>query len=195
MREGLTPDPLEQVFTVVRDWGQLHGWPLWPADDTEKKRFFVRFCSERGFLTLLADPQGRLEGFLFFYRSHQFEGMDVQRPEPAGKYVVCDVFWIRPDLTRTDAADRLIRKAVTENRDKILGAEKIVFFREWNGFNPVIYDFPAFFRRFYGKRRIEHSTAAAGFTVHNGHSPERDRRQGPGTAGTFKTCGGSPGLD
>lgn len=149
MAEGFKgPLAFEECWRIVRDWKELHGFDLWPADDSEKIRKFLEFCYSTGLLTLLTDSQGRLEGFLTFYRSHQWQGLDWKRPVMVGPYVVCDVFWVRPDLSKTDAAQRLIAKAINDGSEKVLGAEKIVFFRAWNGFKPVIYDFPRFYRRF-----------------------------------------------
>lgn len=162
MGEGFKgPLAFEECWRVVRDWKELNGFDLWPADEPEKVRKFLEFCCSTGLLTLLIDSQGRLEGFLTFYRSHQYAGLDWARPIMVGEYVVCDVFWVRPDLKKTDAADRLIRLAIRESKEKILGAEKIVFFRAWNNFKPVIYDFPRFYRRYSWQRadRQQHSNS------------------------------------
>lgn len=147
--EGLKPLFLEQVFGVVRDWSKNEGFDLWPADDNEKKKKFIEFCYTNGLLTLLTDSKNQLEGFLFFYRQPQFDGLNLNRPEQHGRYVVCDCLWIREDLRKTDTLKRLIKKALRENKERILGAEKLVFHDEKHNFEEVFFDFPKFFRKFY----------------------------------------------
>lgn len=146
--EGLKPLFLEQVFAVVRDWSEREGFDLWPADDSEKKKKFVEFCFEHGLLTLLSDSQNRLEGFLFFYRQPNLDGLNMKRPEQSGRFLVCDVLWVRPDLRQGNTLKRLIKKAVIENKEKILGAEVLKIQKGKAGYKNYEFNFPKFFRRF-----------------------------------------------
>lgn len=139
---------LDEVFQVVRDWESKNGFSLWPADDLEAKRKFIEFSFNTGNLTLLADEQNRLEGFLFFYRSNQFQGLNVSRPESLGPFVVCDCLWLRDDVRGSGALKRLIKKVIAENKEKILGGEKLCFQNGKINFNDRLYSFPKFYRKF-----------------------------------------------
>ncbi|GEM_PF-3238502 len=141
---------VEQVWDVIRDWKNLHRFDLWPADEVETKRKFVEYCFAHDLITLLVDSSGRLEGFLFFYRQPQHDGLNLKRPEANGRYAVCDCLWIRSDLRGKGMKLReLVGKALRENREKILGAEKLLFLRPKNAFKDMFFDFPNFYRKFY----------------------------------------------
>lgn len=140
------PPLVSEVFEVL-EGPEFSG--LWPEDGKEKKRKHIEFCFKSGLLTPLEDPKGSLAGFLIFYRGRFLDGILKARPDDGGPYVVCSVLWIRPDLRGGDTMRRLIRKAVKENREKILGAEKISFERLRRGTGDRKYNFPRFFRRFF----------------------------------------------
>lgn len=144
------PPLLEQILAIVEDWESANGYPLWPGDTLEKKRKFAAFCLDAGLLTPLVEPSGALAGFLFFYRGPYLDGIDMARPNDGGLYVKASVLWIRPDLRGTGALKELLKKAVREGREKILGAEKLAFGRR-NG-PDRIYNFPKFYRRFSGAK-------------------------------------------
>lgn len=144
----MSADLFDAVFQVVKDWKNSQGFDLWPVDDLGAKRRTMELCFRHDLITLLTDSQGRLEGFFIFYRDFQFEGLSVSDPRPQGPFVVSDVLWIRPDLRGTDALKRLFKKAIKTQKEKLLGGEKMVWFRKWNNFNAVFYDFPKFFRKF-----------------------------------------------
>lgn len=144
------PPLLESVLAIIEDWETANGYTLWPGDTLEEKRKFAAYCLDAGLLTLLEVPSGTLAGFLFFYRGPYLDGIDLKRPNDGGLYVKASVCWIRPDLRGTEVLKKLLKKAVFEGREKILGAEKLAFGRR-NG-PDRIYDFPKFYRRFSGAK-------------------------------------------
>jgi len=143
---------VEDVFQVIRDFRAKDGAELWPADDLEVKRQTVELYFQRGLVTLLNDQDGRLAGFLFFYRDYQFKGLNVGQRFPAGPFVVCEFFWIREDCRNRVFARSLIEKCLRENREKLLGAEWLVYEDADNGFKTRIFDFGKFVRRYLWQR-------------------------------------------
>lgn len=170
------PPLLTEVFEVL-EGPEFSG--LWPEDGKEKKRKHIEFCFKSGLLTPLCDPQGRLAGFLLYYRGPFLDGIYKNRPDDGGEFIVCTVLWVRPDLRGGQTIKNLISKAVTENREKILGAEKISFERIQRGNGDRVYNFPKFFRRYfrYGKRRRDgNDTESIGTAIDDRHGPEYHRQ-------------------
>ena len=146
------PPLLESILAIVQDWEACNGYPMWPGDTQEKKRKFAEFCLNSGFLTPLVESSGALAGFLFFYRGPFADGIDLKRPDNGGPFVVCDCVWIRTDLRGNGTALRaLFKKALRENREKVLGGEKLIFQRYRAGqYKERRFNFPRFWRKFNG---------------------------------------------
>ena len=152
------PPLVSEVFEVL-DGPEFTG--LWPEDGKEKKRKFLEFCFSSGLITPLEDPKGCLAGFLIFYRGPFLDGIFKARPDDGGRYVVCSAAWVRPDLRGGPTLKKLIHKAVSENRDKLLGAECLAFERlKKPGY--FKFNFPRFYRRaVYGfEKRVGNDTDA-----------------------------------
>lgn len=167
------PPLVSEVFEVL-EGPEFSG--LWPEDGKEKKRKHIEFCFKSGLLTPLEDSKGSLAGFLIFYRGRFLDGILKARPDDGGPFVVCSVLWIRPDLRGGDTMRRLIRKAVIENRDKILGAEILAFERlKKPGY--FKFNFPRFYRRaVYGvQKRVGNDTTTKCKSIDHGDGPEHYR--------------------
>lgn len=136
---------LDQILLIVQDWEKENAFPIWPGDTTERKRAFSEWCFHSGFLSPLTEPDGTLAGFIFYWRSDRTDAIDIKRPDGGGRYVVASLCWVRPDLRGSGTFKKLIRKTIRENREKFLGAEKIVFGRR--GGAERFFSFPKFYRR------------------------------------------------
>lgn len=143
----MNPSLQDQVFRVIRDWDSFNGYSMWPADDLEKKRKSFEYYCDTGNISPLVDQSGLLEGFVLFYRSYQHEGLDLSSRHDGGQYLVAEIIWIRPDLRGTGKLKELIRFALKQQRERVLGAEKLVMHRTHSNFKPCFYDFGKFYRR------------------------------------------------
>jgi len=147
---------LEKIRRVVQD-----DETIYPLDNTDQKRKFLDLIIKLDLITLSADPQGKLKGFLISYRSCDGDYLSRERPEaPEGNSVVVDVLWIRPDLRDGKTLKELIRLGLQKNRANYAGAEKIfMHVRRADrppGKNEIkrgqdifrAYDYPKFFRKY-----------------------------------------------
>lgn len=139
--------PLSEVRQVFLSDGAIY-----PSDNADKKEAFLDLVVKLDLLTLLDDPQGRLEGFLVCFRSWHGEALSRTRPEEqTGNGVTVDNIWVRPDL-RGDgrALRRLMRYALIRNQTRNAGAEKI--YVHWRQAPEVDvfrgYDYPKFYRKY-----------------------------------------------
>lgn len=143
----MQPSLTDQVFRVIQDWHSSNGYAMWPVDDLETKRKTVEHYCDSGNISPLVDRQGLLEGFCLFYRSWQHDGLNLLQRHDGGQYLVAEIIWIRPDLRGTGKLKELIRFALKQQRERILGAEKLVMHRTHNNLKPCFYDFGKFYRR------------------------------------------------
>ena len=131
---------LEDVRRIVQSDASIY-----PSDNVDVKRKHIELVLKLDLITLLADPQGKLEGFLISYRSLAGRDLDRRRVEQVGDTVSVEVVWLRPDLRGSGAAlRRLIRAALRKNRERFAGAEKLLFHRQKDGARPRWHDYPRF---------------------------------------------------
>jgi len=136
--------PLDEVRRVVQD-----DKAIYPLDNADEKRKFLDLIIKLDLITLSADPQGKLEGFLISYRTWFGKDLDRHRPEQVGDTVSVDVAWVRPDLRTTgETLRQLIREAFLKNRLAYAGATKIVFNRQKDGGKSRWHDYIKFSQRF-----------------------------------------------